>query len=155
MIGSWWENRKKKKQIELEQQFDQYIAAKKAAEEKEEIDKAIRAEELKKAALALEEQRDLERKNSDEPWVRVESATVDASGVMSFKLDWNPAFIKYLKTECNFTGDDDRIIQQYLGALYREMHDDGKNTALDILKTPGYEKVELKPVGEPTSEDAE
>jgi len=103
-----------------------------------EIAEAKRIEELKQAAIRLDEEKQQQLKNSDEPWVKLESIEMDINGNIAMKLDWNSAFIKYLRDNCNFQGDDDRIVQQYIGAMWREMYDDRNNEALDLLKQPEY-----------------
>jgi hypothetical protein len=103
-----------------------------------EIAEGKRIEELKQAAIRLDEEKQQQLKNSNEPWVKLESIEMDINGNIAMKLDWNSAFIKYLRDNCNFQGDDDRIVQQYIGAMWREMYDDRNNEALDLLKQPEY-----------------
>ena len=61
--------------------------------------------------------RDEDRKSSTEPWVEIRGSTVDPVKGIQIELDWNDAFIQYLKDN-NFTGrDDETIVQKWLAAL--------------------------------------
>jgi hypothetical protein len=59
-------------------------------------------------------------KDSSEPWVEVLGA-VDTSQGVRIELDWNTAFVEYLR-ENGVTGiDDEQIMQQYITLLLRDM----------------------------------
>lgn len=107
--------------------------------EKEAAEKLEQEKRIEAAKLAQAED-DKKRKESDEPWINIESIEVDNNGNIKMKLDWNPAFITYLRTN-GFDGDEDRMVQKWVGALYRTIYKDGSNDALNLLDTPGYEDV--------------
>jgi hypothetical protein len=155
MFG-WFKNSKQKAIDEALKQFketettrfQEYLRHQEEEKRKAADAEARRLQELEEVAKKLEKEREDEIKSSEKPWVKVESADVDNNGNIAIKLDWNPAFINYLRLQCNFEGDEEKIIHQWLAALYREMVTDNRNTALDILKhfpdTLGLNKTEPK-----------
>jgi hypothetical protein len=67
------------------------------------------------------------KRKSDDPWVEVVGEVVDDDRV-SLQLDWNDAFIKYLKRN-NFKGaNEDIMVQKWLESLERDL--DGKGEYL-------------------------
>lgn len=125
MFKEWFKKRREK-------QFAEYVRQMEEQQKEKEVAETRKQEDLRTAAIALDKEKKTELHTSNEPWIEVKSGKV-VNGAMEFELDWNPAMIEYLKQN-GFTGDDDQMIQRYLGALYREMNEDGKNNALDILK---------------------
>ncbi len=78
----------------------------------------IRQEEDERQRI-LDEERDKKR-NSSEPWVEVIGEHIDDEGRIEIQLDWNDAFIKYLRRN-NFRGaTDDILVQAWLAALEKE-----------------------------------
>lgn len=68
----------------------------------------------------LEKERD-EKRASKEPWVEVVGEKMDKEGMIELQLDWNTAFIHYLKQH-GFRGQtDDIIVQQWLISLDKAM----------------------------------
>lgn len=63
-----------------------------------------------------------EMKASNEPWVDVEGLITDGQGV-GIELDWNDAFIDFLRAEGITGTDEDQIIQKYVTLLLRDMAD--------------------------------
>lgn len=62
-----------------------------------------------------------DKKNSPEPWVEVVGESIDPVRGIQIKLDWNDAFIQYLK-ENGITGkDEDTAIQKWLALLYHDL----------------------------------
>lgn len=125
------------------------IAAKAFLEEEKEkeraaaIEEAKRIHEMKEAAIQADKEKDLLLKSGSEPWFKIESIEIGDNGKIAVKFDWNHAFIKYLRDDCNFEGDEDRIIQQYTGVLLKQFYEDRNDDALDILKQPGFEDESL------------
>lgn len=125
-IINWFKKRR-------EQQFEEFLRIRKEQEQA-----TLNAEIANKVALEavakeLSDKQDKDLKESDTPWVKLESGTVTVDNAIELKLDYNPAFVSYLKQECNFSGDEHQIVQKWLGALMREMFTEGKNDALDIF----------------------
>lgn len=76
------------------------------------------------------EAEDLERANyiakmkeSDEPWCEMDSKVRDTEHGSRVELEWNDAFIVYLKASGLTGTDDEQIIQQYLTLLLRDTVD--------------------------------
>ena len=59
-------------------------------------------------------------KESSEPWVEVLGA-VDTSQGVRIELDWNDAFVEYLRENGVAGIDDELIMQQYITLLLRDM----------------------------------
>lgn len=67
----------------------------------------------------VEEERDKKR-NSPEPWVEVVGENIDSEGRIELQLDWNIAFVKYLRQNGFRGATDDILVQQWLAALQRD-----------------------------------
>lgn len=98
-------------------------------------DEKVRAQEkLNKRREIEKEARDAyvtKMKESAEPWVDVIGQTQDEQGVRT-ELDWNDAFVDYLRKN-GITGvDDDQMVQKWLALLLRDVADDldGSNNAV-------------------------
>ena len=73
------------------------------------------------------EEEDLERANyvakmkaSDEPWCEMDSKVRDTEHGLRVQMEWNDAFIVYLKGAGLTGSDDEQIMQQYLSLMLRE-----------------------------------
>lgn len=99
--------------------------------------KAQLVEELKdeqtRAREALEKKKDEERKArqayiekmklSPEPWVEILGDGLTNNG-LRVELEWNDAFVEYLRKEGITGTDDDQIVQKWVTLLLRDMADD-------------------------------
>ena len=101
------------------------------AEVKAQILSEIASEQDKKMALAEQErERNAEErakyvdkmKQSKEPWVDIIGQVSDGNGV-GIELDWNNAFIDFLRASGINGTDDDEIVQKYITLLLRDMAD--------------------------------
>lgn len=119
----------------------------------ETLQQSIKSMETKTETLAGElnqykakEEEDKQRQNSKEPWVEIKSAdnTIGEDGSNSIKidLDWNDAFIEYLKSNGITGPNDDTIVQKWLSLLYqdialqleqRAIRDTSEGTVNDII----------------------
>lgn len=71
----------------------------------------------KKAADEAEEA----KRNGSEPWVEIRSADYsDVKGVQ-IELDWNDAFIQYLKDSGMSGSDDETLVQKWLALLNHDL----------------------------------
>jgi hypothetical protein len=77
-----------------------------------------------------QEQEDLERlkyvammKESDEPWVDFVGNVRDMKEGQRLEMDWNDAFIKYLRDNGIDGVDDEQVVQKYISLLLRDMTD--------------------------------
>ena len=76
------------------------------------------------------EQEDIERakyiammKESDEPWVDFVGNVRDMEEGQRLEMDWNDAFIKYLRDNGIEGSDDEQVVQKYISLLLRDMTD--------------------------------
>ena len=72
-------------------------------------------------AFRVKEQADQDKYTSTEPWVEIKSDTVDPIHGIQIKLDWNPAFVQYLKDNGITGKDEDSIVQKWLAFLYEDI----------------------------------
>lgn len=64
---------------------------------------------------------EIDKKNSKEPWVQVIGEHVDPKQGIRIELDWNDAFVDYLKRS-GYTGtSDEAIVQKWLAHLYQHL----------------------------------
>lgn len=61
-------------------------------------------------------------KQSTEPWVDVTGWSQDDKGV-KVELEWNDAFVDYLKSNGVTGADDEQIVQKWVTLLLRDMAD--------------------------------
>lgn len=94
---------------------------------KKQEEERIRAEAEKEAQRKKEieeeakKQREEELKQSDEPWVDVKGIVQDPTKGIKVELDWNDAFIDYLKQNGFSGADDEQIVQKYIALIYKQM----------------------------------
>lgn len=74
------------------------------------------AQDAEERNRVIEEEREALR-NSPEPWVEVIGNSYDSEKNLKVQLDWNDAFIRYLRVN-GFTGaTDDVVVQKWLAGL--------------------------------------
>lgn len=61
-------------------------------------------------------------KNSDEPWVEVVGMSHTSEGV-KVELEWNDAFVDYLRKNGVSGTDDEQVVQRWVTLLLRDMAD--------------------------------
>ena len=106
------------------------------AREEEEAEQ--RAEEERKAEIrAAAETINQEKMESDEPWVEMVGASVDPEKGIRVELNWNPAFIKYLREGGVQGASEEECAQRWLAMIskdidgkYADDDDDGKENSL-------------------------
>jgi len=63
-------------------------------------------------------------KASEEPWVDIKGIVEDPEKGIKIELDWNDAFVKFLR-ENGYTGtDDETVIQRYVAVLAKQVAGD-------------------------------
>lgn len=77
-----------------------------------------RQDEIERQRI-LDEDRELKR-NSSEPWVEVMSDKIDSDGRIEIQLDWNPAFIHYLRMNGFRGANEEVMVQAWLAAIEKE-----------------------------------
>lgn len=86
---------------------------------KEEADRQRKILEREKNKVARDEYV-TKMKSSNEPWVEVIGIEPTEQGIRT-ELDWNDAFIDYLKSQGIAGVDDGQVIQHYVTMLLRDM----------------------------------
>lgn len=64
---------------------------------------------------------ELEKKNSNEPWVQVVGEHIDPKRGLQIELDWNDAFVTYLRSNGYNGSSDDAIVQKWVAHLYKHL----------------------------------
>lgn len=114
--------KKSKKELSIESRLDQLEHQLMAEKE----DKQKLSHELEEATEELtflrkiHEDHELKR-NSPEPWVEVIGESIDPVKGIEIKLDWNDAFIQYLKENGITAKDEDTAVQKWLAYLYEDL----------------------------------
>jgi hypothetical protein len=71
------------------------------------------------------------KRNGVEPWVEIKSDGIDPVKGMHIELDWNEAFIQYLKDN-NIDGpNEDAIVQKYIAGLYFDLINKLEDSAIE------------------------
>lgn len=117
-IKKWW-NRHDIRLNEFEERMNARLTERDEAIAQKD---AVIAELNAEIQMARKEKSESEAlKNSSEPWVDVHSAEFSVERGVQIELDWNAAFISYLK-ENGFKGKDETIIvQKWLVLLYGDL----------------------------------
>lgn len=135
-LKNWW-NKDKIRQQQVNNMFAE-LTQKFAEQTKQFKEHEIELEETKKEleVYRLKEKENEERYDSTEPWIEVKSAKHDDVKGIQIELDWNNAFIQYLK-ENGITGKDEEIaVQKYLGLLYEDLIQRFEQRAIDNSDKP-------------------
>lgn len=88
----------------------------KSKKQKEELEQKKQAELKELFKASIQEDRD-KRYKSNEPYVEVISSHYDDDQGIQLRLDWNPAFIKYLKRHGIPGNSEDEIVSFWLRRL--------------------------------------
>lgn len=120
-LSNWW-NRDKIRQAELEAmliRLEDKLTEKEAAlvEVKEELSNT--STELEVFRKQAEE--DESRRNGTDPWVEIRSAVIDPVKGIQIELDWNPAFVEYLRDNGMNGQNEETVVQKWLAFLYEDL----------------------------------
>lgn len=78
---------------------------------------ARQEEEERQRVIAEEREK---KRLSAEPWVEVVGEKIDEDGRIELQLDWNAAFVKYLRLNGFRGATDDVLVQAWLAALEKD-----------------------------------
>lgn len=106
---NWFRERRKRQLIELQEEIE--AEKKKNNPEEEEF--------LAEAASALDAETG---KNSKEPWVTIVGDAIGEEG-LQLSLDWNDAFIKFLRANGVEGSDETQIVQKWLAMIAKQQAD--------------------------------
>lgn len=68
-------------------------------------------------------------KASSEPWVDIKGDLIDTKDGVRTELDWNDAFVKYLRDQGITGADDEQVVQHWVTLLLRDMADRMEDSA--------------------------
>lgn len=60
-------------------------------------------------------------KDGDEPWVDIKGVVDDPHKGIQIELDWNDAFVRYLRDNGLNAANDEAIVQLWLAMLHQDM----------------------------------
>jgi hypothetical protein len=69
-------------------------------------------------------------RDSDEPWVTIIGDTVSDDGIQ-IALDWNEAFVKYLRSEGVSGADETQVVQKWLAMIAQQASEKLSNHFVD------------------------
>lgn len=117
-IKDWW-NRDKNEVAQRLAKIERQLEEENLARRQAEADKAMLTQEIQMYRKRDEE--DEARRNGTTPWVEIKSADFDAVKGIHIELDWNDAFIQYLKDNGIKARDEDTAVQKWLAFLYQDL----------------------------------
>lgn len=74
-------------------------------------------------------------RNSTEPWVVIKSAKADPVKGIAIELDWNDAFIQYLKDNGLQASSEEILVQKWLAFLYDDLITKLEDNAINTTET--------------------
>ena len=94
----------------------------KTAEEiRKEILEEVRKEREEEKVVELKRLEEEKAEKEKEPWVDIKGIMEDPKNGIRVDLDWNDAFVDYLR-ENGITGaDDEVVVQKWITMLYRDL----------------------------------
>ena len=74
--------------------------------------------------------------NSNEPWVEMKSIETDPEHGIRLELDWNDAFVQYLR-QAGYTGrDEETIVRKWLASIMPTIGEQLEQTSLEKSNQP-------------------
>lgn len=124
-LSNWW-NRDKIAQANEQARVNAALAAMQTELESLRETKAATEQQLEEANSQLDFRRqqdeaDEERRNGSEPWVEIKSAEFNEVKGIQIELDWNDAFVAYLRENGITAREDDSVVQKWLLMLYKDL----------------------------------
>jgi len=81
-------------------------------------------DELVKPGIKTVETTEKEKKNLEEPWVEVVACGIDPIKGLQYELDWNQAFITYLRNSGYNGAADETIVGKWMVDLWKQTSDE-------------------------------
>ncbi len=130
-FSKWW-NKNKIRQQELETKLEHVCSlSEDLAKRNDELYKELIDSTIKLKEFEDKEKEIQDKQNSTEPWVEIKGERVDPVRGISLELDWNPAFIEYLKDNGITGADEDLIVQKWLSLLYGDLIEKFEERVID------------------------
>ena len=139
-LKNWWNRAELEREYQkktVEEMLDRYS---KALEE-ERAAKSTLQQELAETKdevglFRMKEAADELRRNGKEPWVEIKSADYSEVKGIHIELDWNEAFIQYLKDNGIKGKDEESIVQKWLAFLYQDLIEKLEQKVIDKSDKP-------------------
>ena len=137
---NWWNNDKHLMELSIKR-IEDGLNTERAEKAKLLLDVTGLEEQLAVVAAELElkrskEEADIAKRNGTEPWVEIKSADFNEIKGIQIELDWNEAFVQYLKDNGVKARTDDMIVQKWLATLYADMVDKLETKIIDDSDKP-------------------
>lgn len=124
MTLRWW-----KTADEIREEVLTQVRKERAEEKAADLKLAEEFAEKKAADEKIEQE-----KRDKEPWVDIRGMLEDPKHGIKVDLDWNDAFIEYLRDNGITGADEEIVVQKWITMLYRDLMDqqgvDGENNGL-------------------------
>lgn len=132
----WISNLFKDKELEARlASFETSLDNLKADKEKAEQQLAQANQEL--SVFRDKQAADEARRNSKDPWVEIRSADYNEARGIHIELDWNDAFIVYLKESGIKGKTDEEIVQKWLAMMYQHLVEKLEEKVIDDKEKTG------------------
>lgn len=127
---AWFKSKPKKPTVEerlalLEENIEKERMA------KEEAEQQLHTAQAELTILREQSAQYESKRNSPEPWVEVTGESIDPVKGIEIRLDWNEAFIQYLKENGITAKDEDMAVQKWLALLYQDLIEKFESKILD------------------------
>jgi uncharacterized protein YbaA (DUF1428 family) len=138
-LKTWWNrdqiqrDHDKKMMDELER-YSNALAEERAAKLVVENELAETKDEV--GVFRAKDAADKAKREGTEPWVEIKSADYSEIKGIHIELDWNEAFIQYLKDSGLKAKDDEAIVQKWLAYLYQDLIDKLEQKVVDNSDKP-------------------
>lgn len=100
-------------------------------EAKEEVEHQLREAEKELTIFREKQQQFDDKRNGTDPWVEVVGESIDPVRGIEIRLDWNDAFIQYLKDNGITGKDEETAVQKYITLLYKDLVDKLEQQSID------------------------
>jgi len=141
-ISNWWNKDKiaaNEARLELQQRLSELESrVTETSTTKVVVEQKLQEAEEQLTMYRKQEEADEARRNGIEPWVEVRSAHLDPVKGIQIELDWNEAFVQYLKDNGLSGRDDETIVQKWLAFLYEDL--------INRLEQQSIDKSDIKSV---------
>lgn len=121
-LSNWWNRKEIKMEAKLadfEKRYNDEIARQAAL--RLEAEEKLKEAEQEVGMFRSQAAEDDAKRNGIEPWIEIKSADFDPVKGIHIELDWNVAFVQYLKDSGFKARDDETVVQKWLAFLYEDL----------------------------------
>lgn len=122
----------KKREEELVQRLNRYDELLKTYSERVQQSEAkIQQQHEELQVFITRDEQERAKRDGKDPWVEIRSADFNDVKGIQIELDWNDAFIEYLKDNGIKGRDDETIVQKWVAMLYHDLMEKLEHAAID------------------------